>query len=42
LVYLKGAKKIHRDIKAANILLCLDGSVKLGKYLLFIFTAISS
>lgn len=31
LVYLHSLKIIHRDLKAGNILLMLDGDIKLGE-----------
>ncbi|NXW24362.1 SLK kinase, partial [Circaetus pectoralis] len=33
LQYLHGCKIIHRDVKAGNVLLTLDGDVKLGESL---------
>ena len=39
LVYLHSQNKIHRDVKAGNILLTENGTVKLGKFGLVYFEA---
>jgi serine/threonine protein kinase len=42
LEYLHGLRIVHRDIKAANILLCSDGRCKLGTFFLFFIFAFYS